>query len=70
MSKKFLSLQRLIMRMARLVGHAYEKILTDVVARYKRLSGHRVHFLTGLDEHGQKVQMSAQKKRGRAYSGM
>lgn len=44
------------------VGHAYEKILTDVVARYKRLSGNRVHFLTGLDEHGQKVQMSAQKK--------
>ena len=44
------------------VGHAYEKILTDVIARYKRLSGDDVHFLTGLDEHGQKVQMSAQKK--------
>lgn len=44
------------------VGHAYEKILTDVIARYKRLSGESVHFLTGLDEHGQKVQMSAQKK--------
>jgi methionyl-tRNA synthetase len=44
------------------IGHAYEKILTDVIARYKRLSGVPVHFVTGLDEHGQKVQMSAQKK--------
>lgn len=44
------------------IGHAYEKILTDVIARYKRLSGIPVHFVTGLDEHGQKVQMSAQKK--------
>lgn len=43
------------------IGHAYEKILTDVIARYKRLSGIPVHFVTGLDEHGQKVQMSAQK---------
>lgn len=44
------------------IGHAYEKILTDVIARYKRLLGVPVHFVTGLDEHGQKVQMSAQKK--------
>ena len=44
------------------IGHAYEKILTDVIARYKRLSGVPVHFVTGLDEHGQKVQMSAHKK--------
>ena len=41
------------------LGHAYEKVLTDVIARYKRLKGENVHFLTGLDEHGQKVQQSA-----------
>lgn len=43
------------------LGHAYEKVLTDVIARYKRLSGENVCFLTGLDEHGQKVQQSARK---------
>lgn len=41
------------------IGHAYEKVLTDVVARYRRLMGDPVHFLTGLDEHGQKVQQKA-----------
>lgn len=45
------------------LGHAYEKVLTDVIARFRRLMGDRVHFLTGVDEHGQKVQQSA-KKRG------
>lgn len=45
------------------VGHAYEKVLTDVVARFRRLKGDEVHFLTGIDEHGQKVQQSA-KNRG------
>ena len=44
------------------LGHAYEKVLTDVVARFRRLQGDDVHFLTGLDEHGQKVQQSAQKE--------
>lgn len=44
------------------LGHAYEKVLTDVVARYRRLLGEQVHFLTGLDEHGQKVQQTAQKR--------
>ena len=43
------------------LGHAYEKVLTDIVARFRRLQGDEVKFLTGLDEHGQKVQMSAQK---------
>lgn len=43
------------------LGHAYEKVLTDVVARYQRLLGNSVHFLTGLDEHGQKVTQTAQK---------
>lgn len=44
------------------LGHAYEKILTDVIARTKRLEGEEVHFLTGLDEHGQKVQQGADKE--------
>ena len=43
------------------LGHAYEKVLTDVIARYRRLMGDRVWFLTGVDEHGQKIQQSARK---------
>ena len=44
------------------VGHAYEKILTDIIARHKRLLGYNVKFVTGLDEHGQKVQMNAKSQ--------
>lgn len=44
------------------LGHAYEKVLTDVIARMMRLRGREVWFLTGTDEHGQKVQQSAQKQ--------
>ncbi len=44
------------------LGHAYEKVLTDVIARFRRQMGDQVHFLTGVDEHGQKVQASAKKK--------
>ena len=44
------------------LGHAYEKVLADVIARTQRLRGTPVHFLTGLDEHGQKVQQSAQAR--------
>jgi methionyl-tRNA synthetase len=43
------------------VGHAYEKVLADVIARYHRLKGDDVFFLTGADQHGQKVQQSAAK---------
>ena len=43
------------------VGHAYEKVLADVIARYRRLKGEKVFFLTGVDQHGQKVQQSAAK---------
>ena len=43
------------------LGHAYEKVLTDVIARFRRLMGDEVYFLTGVDEHGQKVQMAAQQ---------
>jgi methionyl-tRNA synthetase len=42
------------------LGHAYEKILADVIARFHRSLGEKVFFLTGLDEHGQKVQQAAQ----------
>ena len=43
------------------IGHAYEKVLADVIARYHRLKGDSVFFLTGVDQHGQKVQQSAAK---------
>ena len=43
------------------IGHAYEKVLADVIARYHRLKGDKVFFLTGADQHGQKVQQSAAK---------
>ena len=42
------------------IGHAYEKILADVIARYHRLKGEATFFLTGVDQHGQKVQQAAQ----------
>jgi methionyl-tRNA synthetase len=42
------------------LGHAYEKIGADCVARYRRLRGHDVHFVIGMDEHGQKVSQSAE----------
>ena len=43
------------------IGHAYEKVLADVLARYHRLKGDEVFYLTGVDQHGQKVQQSADK---------
>src|SRR5256714_2129836 len=43
------------------IGDAYEKVLADVIARYHRLKGEKVFFLTGVDQHGQKVQQSAAK---------
>lgn len=42
------------------LGHAYESILTDVLARFKRLDGYDVKFLTGTDEHGEKVAQTAE----------
>ncbi len=44
------------------IGNIYEAILTDAIARYKRLRGCDVFFLTGTDEHGQKIQNSAKEK--------
>jgi methionyl-tRNA synthetase len=42
------------------IGHAYEKIAADILARYHRLRGRDVFFLTGVDEHGSKVERSAE----------
>src|SRR5499433_1900791 len=42
------------------IGHAYTTLACDVLARFMRLDGRRVKFLTGTDEHGQKVEKSAE----------
>lgn len=44
------------------IGHAYEKVLADVIVRYRRLRGDEAFFLTGVDQHGQKVQQTAEKE--------
>jgi methionyl-tRNA synthetase len=44
------------------IGHAYEAIATDAIARFKRLDGYDVYFLTGTDEHGMKIQQTAAKE--------
>ena len=43
------------------MGHAYSSILADVFARFKRIDNYKVHFLTGTDEHGLKIQKAAEK---------
>src|SRR5688572_10446998 len=44
------------------IGHAYEALATDALARFKRLDGFDVFFLTGTDEHGQKIQQTAARQ--------
>ena len=44
------------------IGHAYTTIAADILVRYNRLRGRKVFFLTGTDEHGQKVQKAAEEK--------
>jgi methionyl-tRNA synthetase len=44
------------------IGHAYEVIATDAIARFMRLDGYDVYFLTGTDEHGQKMQQTAARE--------
>ena len=44
------------------IGHAYTTVAADVLARWRRLNGDRVHFLTGTDEHGQKVARAAEER--------
>lgn len=45
------------------LGHAYEKVLADVIVRTRRALGEETYFVTGLDEHGQKVQQGAEKEK-------
>ena len=44
------------------MGHAYSSIIADFFARLKRIQGFNVYFLTGTDEHGQKIQRAAVEK--------
>ncbi|PHF06865.1 methionine--tRNA ligase [Bacillus wiedmannii] len=43
------------------IGHAYTTVAGDAMARYKRMQGYNVHYLTGTDEHGQKIQKKAEE---------
>ncbi len=43
------------------IGHSYTTVACDALARYKRMQGYDVMFLTGTDEHGQKMQTTAEK---------
>ncbi len=45
------------------IGHAYQKIIADVLARWHKLNGEKVFFLTGTDEHGLKISRSAEKEK-------
>ena len=43
------------------IGNTYEIVLADAIARYKKLRGYDVFYLTGTDEHGEKVQIKAEE---------
>src|SRR5688572_27848597 len=43
------------------IGHIYTTVVADVLARYRRMAGDEVRFLTGTDEHGQKIERAASK---------
>ena len=45
------------------MGHAYSSIIADIFARFKRLEGKDVFYLTGTDEHGLKIQREAEKNK-------
>ena len=45
------------------MGHAYSSIIADFFARFKKIDGFDVSFLTGTDEHGQKIQKAAEKEK-------
>ena len=61
MSKFFVTTPIYYVNDAPHIGHAYTTILADVLSRYHRTIGDEVFFLTGLDEHGQKVKQAAEK---------
>ncbi len=50
------------------VGHAYEAITSDVIARFQRLRGRDVFFMTGTDEHGLKMAQAARERNGTALA--
>ena len=62
MSKFFVTTPIYYVNDAPHIGHAYTTILADVLSRYHRTIGDEVFFLTGLDEHGQKVKQAAEKR--------
>jgi methionyl-tRNA synthetase len=62
MSKFFVTTPIYYVNDAPHIGHAYTTILADVLSRYHRTAGDEVFFLTGLDEHGQKVKQAAEKR--------
>lgn len=62
MSKFFVTTPIYYVNDAPHIGHAYTTILADVLSRYHRAIGDEVFFLTGLDEHGQKVKQAAEKR--------
>jgi len=62
MSKFFVTTPIYYVNDAPHIGHAYTTILADVLSRYHRTVGDDVFFLTGLDEHGQKVKQAAEKR--------
>ncbi|MDE2008466.1 MAG: methionine--tRNA ligase [Candidatus Omnitrophica bacterium] len=62
MSKFFVTTPIYYVNDAPHIGHAYTTILADVLGRYHRAAGDEVFFLTGLDEHGQKVKQAAEKR--------
>ena len=49
------------------MGHAYSSIIADFFARFKRIDGYKVYFLTGTDEHGLKIQRAAEKNKIEPY---
>src|SRR6267143_1335749 len=44
------------------IGHTYTTVVADVIARFRRMTGQEVYFLTGTDEHGQKIELAARAK--------
>ena len=45
------------------MGHAYSSIIADIIARFKKIEGCKVYFLTGTDEHGLKIEREANKNK-------
>ena len=49
------------------IGHCYTTVACDTIARFKRMQGYDVMFLTGTDEHGQKIELKAAEKGRLSY---